>query len=106
MVLSLKEKLYNVEIAEHECGEVSKELVVYFTDMKKAIILNRSGSLIWKYLTETSDDESVADLNIARRLQLTYDLPDEKMDLLLDDVYKTVMKLSEEQAISLNEVEG
>lgn len=106
MVLSLRDNVYNAKITEHECGEVSKELVVYFTEMKKAIILNRSGSLIWKYLTDTPDDDTVSDLNIARHLQLTYDLPDEKMDLLLDDVYNTVMKLSEEQAICLNAIEG
>ncbi len=101
-MLLLKGTLYDMTVASFECGEVSKELVVYFNDMKKAIILNRSGSMIWNFITKAPEGAVISDTNIARHLQSSYELPEEKLPLLLSDVYDTIMKLSEEGAICLS----
>lgn len=88
MILILSDEKFNFTTEAFDFETVNDETVLYFKDLKKALILNNTCSMIWKMIAESQREDS--DLNdevIADHLMEQFQLPEEERKNVKNDIY-------------------
>ena len=78
MILILSGTKYDFNTEAFEFETVNDETVLYFKDIKKALVLNNTCSVIWKMIAEAQQENSeLSDESIADHLMERFHFPNE-----------------------------
>ena len=104
MYINANDKKYCIQISKYKSTNVSGENVVYFIEAKKAIILNKTGTIIWDMINIPDSDGTVDIEDITSKIMSEFGYDADLHDRVRDDIFVPLRKLSENGLITLEEI--
>lgn len=103
MTLILSDVKYNFTTEAFESETVNDEMVLYFKDLKKALILNNTCSVIWEMIAEAQqEDIELNDETISSHLMEQFRLPEEMRQNVKTDIYELLQKFLTEKIVHMS----
>ncbi len=102
MIIILSGVKFYLNMEEFETEKVNDEIVLYFKKIKKAMILNKTCSMIWSMVSEYQrEDGELSDEQIADYIMEQFGLPEEERNNIICDILELFPKLLEERVIHM-----
>ena len=96
---------YDCLIREYEEEALEKEVMVYFKQAEKIILLNQTGSIVWKQLKEHSKNDSMLiDTEIVKEILDFFHLPEEMKETVERDVRLLIDNFIKQTFITLMQI--
>ncbi len=103
MILILSDVKYDFNTESFEFETVNDETVLYFKDIKKALVLNNTCSVIWTMIAKAQKENSgLSDEAIADHLINMFHLPNEMRERVKKDIYELFQNFLSENIIHMN----
>ena len=110
MNISIMSKKYiNVEIEAHDKTKVGDEMILYFENINKIIVMNETTSVIWNFIISNLQNDK--DVNIAAddileeiKAVFTEEIPNDQD--IISDIYDTISEFIENKILTCDIIEN
>ena len=103
MTLILSDVKFNFTTEAFDFETVNDETILYFKDIKKALVLNNTCSMIWKMIAEAQQkDGELNDESITDHLMEQFRLPEEMRRNVKNDIYELFQNFLAEKIVHMS----
>ncbi len=106
MTLVLSDVKHNFTTEAFDFETINDEIVLYFKDIKKALVLNTTCSMIWKMIEQAQENDSeLNDDTMATHIIEHFQLPETMRKTVKKDIYDLFQNLITEKVIHMTAAE-